>query len=220
MGWRIALIVGLVACGRVGFDARDGDTAGDGAGDTDGTPDDGDDGTDAGDGSDAIDGSSDGVPCATSPACEAAGGACVDGACLIEHTGFFLKSVRCPAGEPCRVICTGSGVCQGGVDCGGATTCDVTCKGTGACQGGVDCGSAATCVVSCSGDMGACQLGQITSGNGSVDCANSSCDVTCSGFVSCQDGISVGPTGMCTSHCCAGACMGGVDSCVNDTMCL
>lgn len=206
MGWRIALIVGLVACGRVGFDSRDGDGNGDGVADADGPTDDSDAPADE-----------PGL-CSVGGECEDNGGECMAGVCVLEPRLGSLEPAVCPDNMPCEVRCDGFAACQRGVDCAGATDCSVLCTGSGACQYGVDCGEAETCHVTCTGGMGACQLSGVTTH--SVNCRDSNCEVTCSGLAACQAGITVGSGGSCVSHCCAGACMSGHGDCVNDTMCL
>jgi hypothetical protein len=152
-----------------------------------------------------------------SSTCQAAGGNCVSGTCVIVRT--VQAGVTCPSGMPCQVQCDVTDACKtGGVSCGGATTCDVSCVGTSTCQnGGVDCGSATTCTVHCVGSS-TCQNGMGT--NPSVQCEMSTCTVTCDGSSSCQAGISVGSGGTCTSHCCNGACQGGYGMCTDDSVCI
>src|SRR5258705_8270239 len=48
-------------------------------------------------------------------ACQAAGGDCDGGVCVIDATG--TTSVTCPAGMPCAVRGTTIRACQNGVDC-------------------------------------------------------------------------------------------------------
>src|SRR5688572_16804307 len=78
------------------------------------------------------------------PACGAAGGSCSGAVCEIVATGE--TAAQCPAGMPCRLVCSGYRYCRDGARCAGATWCDVQCVGFRACQDGVDC-SASACSV-------------------------------------------------------------------------
>lgn len=99
-------------------------------------------------------------------------------------------AIACPAGMPCRVLCL---------------------AGSRPCRDGVSCAGATSCEVHCIG-FRACQYG--------VDCADSTCAVTCNGDEACETGIMVGPGGTCTSHCCGvDACLGGIGTCAGDAVC-
>jgi hypothetical protein len=147
--------------------------------------------------------------------CEAAGGECMNGTCVIERTTATF--VTCPTGMPCQVECTGKDACKPGVSCGGATACAVLCDNDTACTDhGVDCATAATCDVTCTGST-ACQH-HVTSGMYAVECGSSDCRVTCTGQSACQDGIGGTTSGTCVGLCCMGACHG-ASTCTISTTC-
>lgn len=62
------------------------------------------------------------------------GGACEGGTCVLACPGIAscATGVKCPAGIPCRITCTGPRSC-GTADCGSATTCRVECTGAQSC---------------------------------------------------------------------------------------
>ncbi len=102
------------------------------------------------------------------------------------------SAVTCPSGMPCRIECTGPGR---------------------PCRDGVSCGGATVCELRCIGYR-ACQDG--------AACMDSEGTVTCNGGEACEAGITVGPNGTCTSHCCGDSetCIGGVATCANDGVCI
>jgi len=134
-------------------------------------------------------------------AIDAAPGVCVVAACQAAggmcqaNTCVIARTsesaVTCPDGMACRVECTGSGR---------------------PCRDGASCGGATVCELRCIGYR-ACQDG--------AACMDSECTVTCDGPEACEAGITVGPGGTCTSHCCGDAetCAGGVATCTNDAIC-
>jgi hypothetical protein len=150
--------VALVAC-RFGFD--DGSSTDDGA--TGGTA------------ADARMPTGDAGVCTVAP-CSAAGGSCVDGVC--EITANDESIAQCPAGMPCRLVCSGYRFCRDGARCGAATWCDVACVGYRACQFGVEC-AGTECFVMCNGEE-ACESGITVIGGGT--CASHCCGIeACSG---------------------------------------
>jgi hypothetical protein len=146
--------------------------------------------------------------------CQTAGGTCVAGTCVIDHTS--AAAVTCPSGMPCKINCLGVDACDAGVKCGNATTCSVRCQATQCSTNGVDCGTAATCDVRCIG-TDACRQG--AGADASVECRASMCTVTCDGANACLDGIDVDTGGTCASHCCDTSCAGGTDTCTRDAIC-
>lgn len=150
--------------------------------------------------------------------CDAAGGTCDGDVCVIETSG--QGRVTCPAGMPCRVECSGRDACRNGVDCDGATTCDVRCIGENACRDmGVDCGTVDICLVHCEGKK-ACEHGGGGPQADSVECNQSTCEVTCDGEDTCNEGVDVGPGGICTAHCCDGCPVQNIDlACDTDDTC-
>lgn len=133
--------------------------------------------------------------------CAAVGGSCQDGACVFTcgEMDACPGSIRCPDGLDCRIQCTGTNSCAGGVVCPtvGGQLCDVEC-GQDACKGGVVCGGT-DCNVDCAN--GACRgvSGSATNltlnctGDGScsdatLSCNAQNCNMTCSGSGSCMRG--------------------------------
>jgi hypothetical protein len=122
-------------------------------------------------------------------ACVAAcppGGTCDGDTCVLACPGMVtcMLGVKCPAGVPCRVTCSGPHSC-GIVDCGTAASCAVTCTGDTACAK-VRSGAVQT-TVTCSG-KNACKDTRCDGDTCTVDCDGDACkapDIACCAMTSC-----------------------------------
>jgi hypothetical protein len=166
-------------------------------------------------------------PC--TQACDDAGGTCTDGVCVIDCSSESCARTACPAGMPCKVLCTSDSACAKGVDCGEASSCSVVCSGANSCVGGIAC-AGDKCEVECSGltacpnvircDAGACDV-QCTgiSSCGQIRCgeANRDCSVTCTALQACPTGISSEGTGTTNVHCVGPTACSGPTACVGSS---
>lgn len=157
--------------------------------------------------------------------CQAAGGTCVTGVCVIDcGVTQCASGVTCPADMPCRIECNAADECQGGLDCTLASSCDIACNAPGTCGGqsavaliscpmtgcNVDC-AADACTwlgISC---LGSCDVTCVDGACDNLKCSGD-CDITCGGdnacaYVECDLGLCVidcPSTGSCAAISCAG----------------
>lgn len=144
-------------------------------------------------------------------------GTCSGGVCTIQCSQFNGGNCPdpspCPAGIPCRLVCTGDG-CNSAVTCGPASECEIDCRADAVCGTSVRCGDATICEVTCGND--ACRNG--------VECSpsNESCVVTCTGETGCGGDITC-LAGRCDISCFGtGTCHAAVDcstACACDVEC-
>lgn len=124
-------------------------------------------------------------------ACATAGGSCNMGVCTVAcGTGCTDKTVDCPPGNDCTIVCDGLAGCDG-LKCKGGHSCTLLCTGSGSCKNGASCESE-RCDFECTSDS--CKTGPIT-------CDASVCIAKCSGDKSCDKGVDFNASGFCGITC-------------------
>ena len=149
--WRWLLVLGVMACGRIGFDPTGEATGSNGS-----------NGSNGANGEAGMSGACD------QGACAAAGGMCSGGQCVIDVTG--VGPITCPPGEDCVINCNATDSCRGGIDCSQASHCTIDCKAIFTCMNVIMC-QGGGCDVYCRTDN-TCDTMQFT-------CGGMPCDVQC-----------------------------------------
>jgi hypothetical protein len=123
--------------------------------------------------------------------CEAAGGTCNKGTCVIDVT--TTGDIMCPAGLPCLVNCNATGACDGNVDCSAATTCTINCAVAATCNTArFDCHDVG-CTVYCRA-VNTCNIS-------TIDVTHSQCDLDCCAANTCNQDVATPQTCSFSNNC-------------------